>query len=374
VYTLKVAAPVFDPKAGVFANAVTVKATTATAGATIRYTTDGKDPTSASPVFPAAGVPLARTTTLKARGFKVGMTDSDVTSGVYTLKVAAPVFDPKAGVFANAVTVKATTTTAGATIRYTTDGKDPTSASPVFPAAGVPLARTTTLKARGFKVGMTDSDVTSGIYRIAAKIIITQSPILLATPVPILTPTFKGRVLDADGKGVSGLTVGVHDPVKQQSLPIPTATDTDGYWTYSTSSILTEGVYAFTFILDSTSGKSTACILRTTASHVPTACLERFDSVAYMPTIVRGLDTDPATSGITSMCRMVWKPTPRIRVGLRASRNGKKQRRTISGNRTGFKMVLTSLSMRPKAPCVLLVSLAPLRLERSLAARLSLSM
>jgi hypothetical protein len=81
-----VAAPTFDPPAGTFSGSVTVHASTTTAGATIRYTANGNDPTSGSTVFPSAGLVLHTTTTLKAKAFKTGMADSPMTSGTYTLR------------------------------------------------------------------------------------------------------------------------------------------------------------------------------------------------------------------------------------------------------------------------------------------------
>jgi hypothetical protein len=47
-----VATPVFSPNGGTFMRKVKVKIMCATPGATIHYTTDGSDPTSASPVYP----------------------------------------------------------------------------------------------------------------------------------------------------------------------------------------------------------------------------------------------------------------------------------------------------------------------------------
>lgn len=82
-----VAAPVLSPAGGTFYdNSVTVTATCGTEGATIRYTTNGNDPSESSTVFPAAGLTLTETTTVKARAFKSGMTASSVTSATYTFQ------------------------------------------------------------------------------------------------------------------------------------------------------------------------------------------------------------------------------------------------------------------------------------------------
>ena len=79
-----VATPTFSQSPGTFNNPVTVSVGCATSGATIRYTTNGNDPTSSSSVY---GGPLTftSTTTLKARAFRSGMTDSGVATATYTI-------------------------------------------------------------------------------------------------------------------------------------------------------------------------------------------------------------------------------------------------------------------------------------------------
>ena len=163
------AAPVFNPSQGTFSGSVTVHASTTTTGTTIRYTTNGSEPTNTSVVFPGAGLKLTSTTTVKAKAFKNGMTASTTTWGTYTAvlqQVVPPVFNPAPGIFSAAVTVRAKTTTSGAIIRYTTTPSDPTTTSPVFPSAGLTLSSTATLNARAFKTGMADSTVTTGTYTI----------------------------------------------------------------------------------------------------------------------------------------------------------------------------------------------------------------
>ncbi|HEV8238274.1 MAG TPA: DUF1800 family protein [Thermoanaerobaculia bacterium] len=86
-----VAAPAFSPAPGTLTapnNRVTM--TTATAGATIYYTTDGSSPSrKKSPVY-TAPIAITATTTLKAFAYKKGMTASAVTTGVYTYNNAPP--------------------------------------------------------------------------------------------------------------------------------------------------------------------------------------------------------------------------------------------------------------------------------------------
>jgi putative component of membrane protein insertase Oxa1/YidC/SpoIIIJ protein YidD len=70
-----------------------------------------------------------------------------------------PTFSPvPPQTFTNTITVSISCTTSGATICYTTTGTDPTSSSTVC-TGPLTFSATTTLKARAFKSGMTDSAV-----------------------------------------------------------------------------------------------------------------------------------------------------------------------------------------------------------------------
>ncbi|MHB9130243.1 MAG: chitobiase/beta-hexosaminidase C-terminal domain-containing protein [Armatimonadota bacterium] len=77
------ATPTFSPAAGTYTTAQTVTISS-TDGATIRYTTNGTDPTSSSTLYSTA-LNIATTTTLKARAFKSGYTDSAVGTASYTI-------------------------------------------------------------------------------------------------------------------------------------------------------------------------------------------------------------------------------------------------------------------------------------------------
>lgn len=79
-----VATPSFSPGGGNYTSAQTVAISTATSGATLRYTVDGSTPTASSPIYTAPiSVPTSRT--LRAIGLKSGMSNSAVASATYTI-------------------------------------------------------------------------------------------------------------------------------------------------------------------------------------------------------------------------------------------------------------------------------------------------
>ncbi len=172
VGTNTVAPPAFSPGGGTYSTTQNVAITTATSGASIRYTTNGTDPTSTSGTIYSAPVAIAATATLKAIAYKAGMTDSSVTSATYTIsaspppQVAAPTFSPVAGSYSSAQNVTIASITSGASIRYTTNGTTPTSTTGTLYAGPVAVSVTQTLKAIAYKSGMTDSTVASAAYTI----------------------------------------------------------------------------------------------------------------------------------------------------------------------------------------------------------------
>jgi hypothetical protein len=167
-YDNQCATPAFSPAAGTYPGTQSVTISSTTSGATIRYTTDGSTPTSTAGTIYSTPVAVSANTTLKAIAYKTDMTDSAVMTGVYTIlnQCAAPTFDPAADTYSTAQTVTISTTTGGATIRYTTDGSTPTSTTGTVYSDPVAIDSTKTLKAIAYQTGMTDSEVTSGTYTI----------------------------------------------------------------------------------------------------------------------------------------------------------------------------------------------------------------
>lgn len=161
-----VATPTFSPTGGTYVTSQSVAISCATPGATIRYTTDGTDPTPDSPVYTApinlSESNVTTTTTIRAIAFKSGMNDSFAASSTYTIldntTVAPPTFSPDGGTFDSAQDISISTLINGATIRYTTDGSTPTSASTLYTGPiNIPTNTTMTIKAKAFKSGLNDS-------------------------------------------------------------------------------------------------------------------------------------------------------------------------------------------------------------------------
>lgn len=294
----QVATPTFTPAAGTYTSAQSVTITCATAGATIKYTTDGSTPTTASATYTGA-INVAATTTIKAMATKSGMTNSAVVTAAYTINanptavtipvtgpyvqylemglspadlngvaalksqntainqtmkynvgttvtlsvnymveqkqvlfrtvdkngnsiqgnpltftalsnsavnvditdrpaVATPVFAPNAGTYASAQNVTITCATAGATIKYTTDGSTPTSASATYTGA-INVAATATIKAIATMTGMADSAIATATYTIGS------TPVNLALKKPATAYSYiGGNKADAAFDGDAG--------------------------------------------------------------------------------------------------------------------------------------------------------------------------
>jgi hypothetical protein len=143
--------------------------TCTTAGAQIRYTLDGSEPTETSALY-TAPLELLAAATVKARAFHsdylAGETASVVFDGYIFAETLAPVvFAPPAGLYADEVTVTLTCATAGALIRYTLDGSDVTADSPSYTAPLV-LTANTRVKALAFKARANAAPQTTADYTV----------------------------------------------------------------------------------------------------------------------------------------------------------------------------------------------------------------
>ena len=160
-YTIKCATPTFSVAGGTKNNDVDVTLST-TFGTSIYYTTDGTTPTTSSTLYSSA-ITVNATQTIKAIAVKSGCSDSDVASATYTMVCSNPTITLAGGTYNNDQSTTISTTTAGATIRYTLDGTTPTESSAVYSSA-IAITSSKTLKAKVFKSGYTASSMVSAAY------------------------------------------------------------------------------------------------------------------------------------------------------------------------------------------------------------------
>ena len=161
-YTLQAATPTFSPVGGVYNNNINLSINCATVGATIRYTIDGSEPDATSTLY-STPISVTGITTIKAKAFKIGWPDSQMATANYTFQVAPPTFNPPGGTYTAQQSVTISCPTIGATIRYTTDGSDPTESSAQY-TNPVTLTNTTTLNARAYKAGWVSSQTATATY------------------------------------------------------------------------------------------------------------------------------------------------------------------------------------------------------------------
>jgi hypothetical protein len=84
------------------------------------------------------------------------------------LPLATPTFSPDGGTYSGAQSVTISTPSAGASIRYTTDGSTPSATVGTVYSGPIAISSTTTLKAIAYRTGWTSSAVASADYTISA--------------------------------------------------------------------------------------------------------------------------------------------------------------------------------------------------------------
>ncbi len=163
-YELKLPTPTFNPDGGTYQGSQNVTISCSVSGATIRYTTDGTDPTESSALY-TGPVTVDDGLTLKAKAWKTDWTSSDIRSAVYEFQLPTPTFNPDGGEYEETQHVTISCAVSGATIRYTTDGSAPTESSTEY-TSPVTISQNTTLKAKAWKTDWTASDIKSAVYHI----------------------------------------------------------------------------------------------------------------------------------------------------------------------------------------------------------------
>lgn len=103
--------------------------------------------------------------------------------------VADPTAAPQRGFYSAPIQVALTCDTEGATIRYTTDGSEPTSTTGTLYLAPIALSKTTTLRAAGFRNGWRTSQVVTHTYLFLDDIVTQDQANTLAAGFPAMWDT-----------------------------------------------------------------------------------------------------------------------------------------------------------------------------------------
>ena len=142
------------------------------AGITLRYRTDGQDPTASDPVFTS---PQAITVngTIMVRAFQSGA-DSKPSPSNSILVQGLQVQTPSYSYNTQTKQLVLSCATTGATIRYTTDGSAPTEASSAHSGA-IAISATTNFRMRAFKANVIASE------EVSFSVVLLPTPVITAT-------------------------------------------------------------------------------------------------------------------------------------------------------------------------------------------------
>lgn len=163
--------PSFSLASGSYSSNQTTTINHPDSNATIRYTTDGSTPTKTHGTIYSGPISITSSRTLKAIAYgDSDFVESDVVSATYTIqypRVSAPVFSPSPGTYAQGRTVQISTATSNATIRYTTNGTNPSRSNGTVYNGPFALNDSTTIKAIAYRSGYNDSQMSTGHYVIS---------------------------------------------------------------------------------------------------------------------------------------------------------------------------------------------------------------
>jgi hypothetical protein len=154
-----VSKPVLSPAEGTYTNAQSVTIMCSTSESSVRYTTDGSQPTDSSTLYTGA-INVASTTTIRAMAFSTDMMSSFAKADyAITGTVADPVISPSTGSFTTSPEVTITCGTPGAYIHYRLDGGSPQSTDPIY-SGSFTVNETCCVTATAMKTGWNSSAMT----------------------------------------------------------------------------------------------------------------------------------------------------------------------------------------------------------------------
>jgi unsaturated rhamnogalacturonyl hydrolase len=201
--------------------------------------------------------------------------------------VAAPTFNPGGGTFSSAQTVTISTTTSGASIRYTTDGSTPSETAGAIYSGPVSIGSTTTLKALAYESGFTDSTVTSATYTISTG------------GGTVATPTFS----PAGGTYTSAQTVKLSDSTSGATIYYTTngSTPTTSSTVYSGAIAVSSGTVTIEALaaLSGDTNSSVASATYTINISTPTVATPTFSLAGGTYASAQTVSISDSTSGAT---------------------------------------------------------------------------
>ncbi len=189
----KVETPIISPETGSFPAGTLITITTATAGAVIKYTTDGTTPSKDAGSTYTAPIALA-SDKIKAMAFKEDLEDSEVSIGNYAVQAPySPQFTPAGGTYKDPINSDLELFVVGSTydkIRYTNDNSSPTETSGYDYTAPLSITNTgTTIKAVTVKAGVLSAE-SSALYTLQVDEPTIDHTLCLSplpTPIPALS-------------------------------------------------------------------------------------------------------------------------------------------------------------------------------------------
>ena len=151
-------APVFFPEPGTYGATLSVTLSTSVYNASIRYTLDSSTPTPDHGTLYTEPLVIAANATIQAIACKEGWSDSEVSTGSYAFRVSPVSFNPVEGAYTeHDREITLSSTTPGASIRYTLDGTDPAPGTDYTVPIAVSGAQL--IKAEAYRAGWDPSGV-----------------------------------------------------------------------------------------------------------------------------------------------------------------------------------------------------------------------